>query len=197
MAKPTEALNEATRVAATATRTRYDATSIALHWITVLLVLLNFASAELWGLFARPTHRMLVVGHMSLGIILSVVVVLRIVWRLLPGHQVEPVSKGWDERLAKAVQYLLYLLLLTQSVLGYIVRWSEGEAMSFFGLLIPPPFAPMTRAWHHTLMERHNQVGWAIVVIALGHGAAALYHHFVLRDRVLVRMLPRGRLNTA
>jgi cytochrome b561 len=190
-------LNEATRVAATATRTRYDGVSIALHWITVALVLLNFASAELWGLFARPTRHLLVVSHMSLGIILSVVVIVRIVWRLVPGHQVEPVSRGWDERLAKGVQYLLYLLLLAQSVLGYIVRWSEGEAMSFFGLLIPPPFAPMTRAEHHTLMERHNQVGWAIIVIAASHAAAALYHHFVLRDRVLVRMLPRGRIDPA
>ena len=69
--------------------------------------------------------------------------------------------------------------------------------MSFFGLLIPPPFAPMTRAEHHILMERHNQIGWAIIVIAAGHAAAALYHHYVLRDRVLVRMLPRGRMDAA
>ncbi|HEX4736536.1 MAG TPA: cytochrome b/b6 domain-containing protein [Allosphingosinicella sp.] len=190
-------MNEATRVAATATRTRYDSTSIALHWITVALVLLNFASAELWGLFARPTRHAMVVSHMSLGIILSLVVVLRIVWRLMPGHQVEPASQGWDEKLAKAVQFLLYLLLLLQSVLGYIVRWSEGEDMSFFGLLIPPPFAPMSRATHHTLMQRHDQIGWAIIIIAAGHAAAALYHHFVLRDRVLVRMLPRGSIDPA
>src|SRR3954470_18181870 len=197
MTDPSQALNEATRVAAAATGTRYDSTSIALHWITVALVLLNFASAELWGLFARPTRHLMIVSHMSLGILLSIVVVVRIVWRLLPGHQVDPVSRGWDDRLAKGVQYLLYLLLLAQSVLGYIVRWSEGEAMSFFGLLIPPPFAPMTRAEHHTLMERHDQIGWVIIILAAGHAAAALYHHYVLRDRVLVRMLPRGRMDRA
>src|SRR5206468_3274186 len=105
MADREHALDEATRIAATATRTRYDSTSIALHWITVALVLFNFASGELWGLFARPTRHMLVVGHMSLGIVLGVVVLLRIVWRLLPGHQVEPASRGWDERLAKGVQF--------------------------------------------------------------------------------------------
>jgi cytochrome b561 len=197
MVESPQIVNEATRVAATATRTRYDKVSIALHWTTAALVLLNFASAELWGLFARPTHRLLVTMHMSLGIILSVVVVVRIVWRLLPGHQVEPATQGWDERLSKAVQFLLYLLLVVQSVLGYIVRWSEGEAMSFFGLLIPAPFAPMSRATHHQLMGWHDKVGWAIVVIAVGHGAAALYHHFVLRDRVLVRMLPRGSVEPA
>lgn len=195
MAESTQALNEATRVAATATRIRYDGTSIALHWITVALVLFNFASAELWGLFGRPTHHALVTLHMSFGIILSVVVVLRIVWRLTPGHQVAPATEGWDERLSKAVQALLYLLLIVQAVLGYVVRWAGNEAMSFFGLLISSPFAPTSKATHHQLLDYHDKIGWAIVIIAAGHAAAALYHHFVLRDRVLVRMLPRGRVD--
>lgn len=197
MAEPSHALNEATRVAATATRTRYDSTSIALHWVTVGLVLLNFASGELWGYFARPTRHLMVVTHMSLGILLGLVVLLRIVWRLVPGHQVEPATRGWDERVSKVVQYVLYLLLIGQFVLGFLVRWSEGEEMSFFGLLIPPPFAPMGRPTHHMLMERHEQLGWTIIVIAAGHAAAALYHHFVLKDRVLARMLPRGRVDAA
>src|SRR3954470_19174213 len=107
MTDPSQALNEATRIAATATRTRYDSTSIALHWITVGLVLFNFASGELWGLFARPTRHALVVSHMSLGIILGFVVLLRIAWRLVPGHQVEPAARGWDERVSKIVQYAL------------------------------------------------------------------------------------------
>jgi cytochrome b561 len=75
---------------------------------------------------------------------------------------------------------------------GWVVRWSEGEAMSFFGLLIPSPLTPVSRETHHQLQDLHGWVGWAIVIIALGHGAAAFYHHFVLRDSVLVRMLPRG-----
>jgi cytochrome b561 len=83
-------------------------------------------------------------------------------------------------------------LLVLQSLFGWVVRWSEGEAMSFFGLLIPSPLTPVSRETHRTLQELHGWVGWAIVIVALGHGAAALYHHFVLRDSVLVRMLPRG-----
>jgi len=39
-------------------------------------------------------------------------------------------------------------------------------------------------------MEWHEKIGWAIIIVALGHAAAALYHHFVLKDRVLRRMLP-------
>jgi cytochrome b561 len=197
MDKPPQPIDRATRVAAAATRTRYDATSITLHWLTVVLVLLQFGLAELWGLFGRPTRHLMVTGHMSFGIILSLVVVARIVWRLVPGHQVEPASKGWDEKLAKAVQFLLYLLLLTQSVLGYFVRWAGGEKMSFFGLPIPSPIPAMTRPQHELLQETHNIIGWAIIVIATGHAIAALYHHFGLKDRVLERMLPRGRVETS
>jgi cytochrome b561 len=189
---PDPPLDEATRIAAAATRTRYDSTSIALHWLTAGLVLLQFALAQSWGWFVRPTRHLMVTAHMSFGILLSIVVVARIVWRFVPGHQVEPASRGWDDRAAKAVQYLLYALLLAQAALGYILRWAGGESMSFFGLQIPPPFAAFSRAQHETLGERHNQIGWVIVILAAGHAAAAFYHHFVLRDGVLKRMLPSG-----
>ena len=185
-------VDQATRIAAGATRSRYDGVSIALHWLTVLLVLSLFALGELWGFAQRPLRGELVTVHMSLGILLGVAVAARIVWRLMPGHQVTPVANGLTDRLARMVHWLLYALLIIQSLFGWFVRWSEGEAMSFFGLLIPSPLTPVARATHHQIQEYHGWVGWAIVIVALGHGAAALYHHFVLRDSVLVRMLPRG-----
>jgi cytochrome b561 len=99
------------------------------------------------------------------------------------------------ETASRGVHWLLYILLVSEAVLGWMTRWSEGRAMSFFGLLIQPPFAQWSRAAHETLMERHEQVGWAIVVIALLHALAGLYHHYGLHDRVLVRMAPWVRPN--
>jgi cytochrome b561 len=64
--------------------------------------------------------------------------------------------------------------------------------MSFFGLGIPGPFGPFGKPVTEQSLELHNWVGWTIVILALLHALAALYHHYVLRDRVLVRMLPRG-----
>ena len=192
MDRPEPALDEASRIAAGATRSRYDSVSMALHWLTVLLVLSLFALGELWGYAHRPLRHELVVLHMSLGILLGLAVAARIAWRLTPGHQVAPAVTGLTETLARSVHWLLYALLVIQSLFGWMVRWSEGEAMSFFGLLIPSPLTPVPRETHHVLQEVHGWVGWTIVILALGHGAAALYHHFVLRDSVLVRMLPRG-----
>jgi cytochrome b561 len=189
--KPT--LDQVTQVAAGDDRTVYDNFAIALHWLTVLLVLSQFALAETWSWFARPTRHLMIVTHMSFGIILSAVIVIRIVWRLIPGHQMAPAAAGWTELAAKAVHYLLYAMLALEAVLGFVLRWSGNESMSFFGLMLAPPFAPFSKPAHHLVGELHNLNGWAIIVLATGHAAAALYHHYVLRDKVLSRMLPALR----
>jgi cytochrome b561 len=191
MSRETEGpVGTATRVLAADDGTNYDRVAVALHWTTVLLVLFQFASSQIWGLVAKPTHHALVVGHMSFGIILTLVIIARIVWRLIPGHQVPAIVAGWVELASKAVHYLLYALLAAQAVLGFILRWAGGEDMSFFGILIPSPFAAWSRAADHQVGDLHEKIGWAIIIIAVGHAAAALYHHYFLKDRVLLRMLP-------
>jgi cytochrome b561 len=62
--------------------------------------------------------------------------------------------------------------------------------MEFFGLGIPPLIGEMAKPLRHDLREIHEKIGWAIIIIAALHAAAALYHHYVLKDRVLKRMLP-------
>jgi cytochrome b561 len=127
---------------------------------------------------------------MSFGILLAVVIAVRIVWRVLPGHRVKDATAGLVELASKTVHYVLYVLLATQAILGFVLRWSGNEAMSFFGLLIPPPFAPLSKNTHELIGTAHNWIGWTIVILALGHAAAALFHHYVLKDDVLWRMLP-------
>ena len=190
---PASPANKITRIAAGDDRTVYDNVSVFLHWLTALLVLSQFALAETWEWFARPTRHLMIVAHMSFGIILSAVIVARLAWRLLPGHQVAPAVSGWTEMASKGVHYLLYAMLVAEAALGFVLRWAGDESMSFFGLLIPPPFAPFSKAAHHQLGELHELNGWAIIILAAGHAAAALYHHYVLRDRVLSRMLPAVR----
>ena len=138
-------VNVATRIAAGDDRTHYDGLARALHWLTAVLVLALFGLAELWGFAARPTREVMIMVHMSFGILLTVVLIARISWRLMPGHQVRPATSGWVELASKAAHYALYGLLALEAVLGYLFRWSGGEAMSFFGLLIPSPFAALSK----------------------------------------------------
>jgi cytochrome b561 len=92
------------------------------------------------------------------------------------------------------VHYLLYLLLVAQAAIGFAWRWAQGHAVSFFGLLeIPGPYGQLGRPTRHVFHDLHENIAWAIVVIAFGHALAALYHHYFLKDRVLERMLPLAR----
>ena len=92
---------------------------------------------------------------------------------------------------SKASHYLLYLMLVAEAGLGFAFRWGAGRPMEFFGLGIPPLIGEIARPLRRELREFHEWIGWAIIIIAAVHAAAALYHHYVLTDRVLRRMLPR------
>ena len=182
----------AARIAASDDGTTYDRVAIALHWATAFLVIANFALSQVWDWFAKPTKGLLEDTHMSFGVLLAVVVVARIAWRLVPGHQVSSLEAGWMRIASKATHYVLYPLLIAEAVLGFAFRWGAGRPMAFFGTGIPPMIGEMAKPLRRELREFHEWIGWAIIIIALLHALAALYHHYVLKDRVLVRMLPRG-----
>lgn len=182
----------ATRIAAGDDGSTYDRVAIALHWATAALVVIQFALGQTWGWFGRPTRHLMIVTHMSFGIILMAVIVARLLWRFVYGHHVRSLESGVVRIASTMVHYALYALLAAEAVLGFLSRWEGKEAMSFFGLQIPPPFTGSGQKVAHQIQNIHNWVGWTIIIVALGHALAALYHHYVLKDRVLERMLPRG-----
>lgn len=189
---PHTSFDTATRIVAGDDGTTYDRVAIVLHWVTAFLVVANFALAQTWDWFAKPTAALMEDTHMSFGVLLTIVIVARILWRLMPGHQVSSLEAGWVRVASKCVHYLLYALLIAEAALGFAFRWGAGRPMEFFGLGIPPLIAEMERPLRRQLREFHEWIGWAIIVLALAHALAALYHHYVLRDRVLQRMLPSG-----
>ena len=184
----------ATRVAAGDDGTTYDGVAIAFHWATALLVLANFTLAQTWDWFAKPTRELMENTHMSFGVLLAAIIAARLVWRWLPGHQMSSLETGWVRTASKAVHYVLYLLLVAEAALGFTFRWGAGRPMAFFGTSgILPLIGEIGRPLRHELREIHEWIGWAIVILAAGHALAALYHHYVLKDRVLERMLPIAR----
>jgi cytochrome b561 len=163
---------------------------MVLHWATAFLVFANFILSQVWDWFPKPTKGLLEATHMSFGVLLTVAIVARLVWRWLPGHQVSALEAGWMRIASKFTHYALYVLLVAEAALGFVFRWGAGRPMAFFGAELPPLIAKMPRPLTRALREFHEWIGWAILIIALLHAAAALYHHYVLKDRVLRRMLP-------
>jgi cytochrome b561 len=190
-AKP--AFDTATRIVAGDDGSNYDRVAIALHWTTAFLVVANFALAQTWDWFAKPVRELMEDTHMSFGVLLAAVIVARLAWRFIPGHQMSSLEAGWQRIVSKATHYLLYGLLVAEAGLGFAFRWGAGRPMEFFGLGIPPLIGEIAKPMRHDLREIHEKIGWAIIILAALHAAAALYHHYVVKDRVLERMLPAAR----
>ncbi|MGY6273746.1 cytochrome b [Achromobacter denitrificans] len=169
----------------------YDRATIVFHWLTALLVVGLFALAETWSFLPRgtPTRRLLQSLHISFGLAFAAVFVLRAVWRLSAGRRLPPAAGGWLRVASTGMHGLLYALMAVQIVLGFLFRWAQGEPFAFFGLFDVPTLIHIDRERRHDIGGLHETVAWAIIVLALLHALAGLFHHYFLRDGVLRRML--------
>lgn len=167
-------------------RDRYDPVSQALHWATAALVLASFALA-LWPDLVEGSSAL----HKSLGLALLFVVPLRLGWRLAAGRGgARPGSKGGASA-AKAVHAVLYAMLLAVPVLGWLHLNSKGIGVSMFGLHLPA-LADADREFAPALLRAKRWLSYSLLGAIGLHAAAALAHHYLLRDGVLASMVPRG-----
>ncbi|GAB0117338.1 cytochrome b [Acidisoma sp. 7E03] len=166
----------------------YDSLTITLHWLTASLVVSLFALAELWSFVPRGEVRETMEGlHVSLGCLLVVVVVTRVLWRSVGGRRL---PQPGHRHLVHAGHGLLYLLLLTMIVTGPLKRWTSDHPLNFFWVAsIPSPMA-VDRPLHVAVTIVHFWAAWAIIAVAGGHALIALYHHYGRGDGVLGRMIP-------
>lgn len=168
----------------------------AFHWLTAVLVLVAFiygpgGSEQRVYSAARDFDRQL---HETLGLCVLALVVLRLLWRLVDTRP-EPVPVArWMGIAAKAVQVALYLLLFAVPLTAIAGAWLEGHPLTLLGGLEIAPRLAQAHATGTLVAEIHTWLGDAVLWLAGLHALAALAHHFILRDGVLVSMLPgRGR----
>lgn len=172
---------------------RFDQVSIALHWLTVLLVTGQFATAWLMGQ-GGPYAAQLFLVHRSEGVAIWGVVALRLLWRgafadLPPFPSGMPAAQQWA---AKINEYALYALLLLQPVTGLGGLILRGRPVVLFLWRIPSLFVA-NKPLAHTVLGVH-ETGALILLGLIGlHAAAGLFHLIVRRDGVFGRMLPWTR----
>ena len=131
--------------------------------------------------------------HNSAGLAVIAILVLRLFWRF--ANQVPRLEHTIFgvllDRLGRLTHYVLYALLIAAPISGIVLQFARGDALPIFGLAeIASPWT-VDRAFARNVKEVHELMANALVILAALHAAAALVHHWVLRDRTLVRMLPR------
>ena len=168
---------------------RYHGLSIALHWLMLLLIAAVYACIELKGNFPRGSEprELLKQWHFALGMLVWVMVWVRLLARLLLPAPAA-VSAGWQNRVAAAMHLALYGLMIGLPLLGWLVL-SAADKTQILGIALPPLLAP-NQALAGQLKEIHEWLGVAGYWLIGLHAAAAVLHHYVLRDDTLRRMLP-------
>ncbi len=169
---------------------RYDSKTIWFHWLTATLVVVLWGIAQINSFLPRgPIRRDIWSIHVTLGIVLLLVFLGRIVWRASKGSPSLPTNRKLLDLASKAAHWMLYLLLATTITLGVGSMLARG--WNFFDLVKIPAYDPTDtkRVLAHTLTNWHDLAANSIMVLALLHALAALFHHYVLKDGVLRRML--------
>ena len=183
-------------------RTRYDAVAMTLHWVIAIGILLQIAMGLVMVHFPLPIGLKfeLYQLHKSVGITVLFAVALRVLWRLTHRPPALPESMPALEKTAAAgTHFLLYAFMLALPFTGWIVvSVSPYNIPTVLYGLIPWPDLP----WFSTLADKqsadtiaefiHDWLGYIVIGILALHILAALRHHFILRDNILVRMLPFG-----
>ena len=168
----------------------YDALTIAWHWITAVLVLLLWVAGQTIDWYARGTPRIPArSAHIALGVLLGIVLAIRLVWRATKGTRLPIASPGVAGRAAKGMHYLLYAQLIGMVLLGLAAVWLRGD--NIFNLFTVPAFEPGNKALADSAVAVHGLGANMLLVFASLHAVAAILHHVVVKDGLLLRMWPR------
>ncbi|MEW5903912.1 MAG: cytochrome b [Pseudomonadota bacterium] len=174
------------------TANHYGSASIAIHWLMLLLFIGVYGSIELRELFEKGSdpREMLKSWHFMLGILLFAFVLPRIVARLSgPTPAIAPEPEKMQQLAAKLLHLALYVLMVAMPITGYLLLSASGKPIPFFGLELPALIAP-DRELAKQIKEVHEFGGTAGYFLIGAHFVAALYHHLIVRDNTLTRMLP-------
>ncbi|MBN8994132.1 MAG: cytochrome b/b6 domain-containing protein [Rhizobiales bacterium] len=179
-------------------RLRYGAVAQLFHWTTVVLVITAYLLGE-GGPQSRvyaPERAFTLSAHETLGVLVLLLTVLRLAWRAMDRTPDNIPMPRLMLIASRAVHGLLYVLLLALPLTAIFGAWFQGHPVTLFGGVLPiGPLTAVDGAFGNSLADVHGTLGNAILWVAGLHAAAALLHHFVMRDRVLMTMLP-GRSAT-
>lgn len=178
----------------------YTKTAKVLHWLIALAIIFMLALGWCLDFFAGETKFAAIQLHKSIGITILLLSVVRLGWRLM--HKAPPLPATmplWEQRAAHAGHVLLYIAMIGMPLSGWamvstsphniptilygLVRW---PGMPYFSTL------PDKKAMHEVMDNVHSISAYLLAALIVGHAAAAMKHHFIAKDDILLRMMPRG-----
>jgi cytochrome b561 len=171
---------------------RYTWPAVTIHWIVAVLIIGNLC----WGLYMiglelSPTKLKYFSWHKWNGITIFLLSFLRLWWRL--GHPAPPLPETmpeWQRTVAHGSHYLLYVLFFAAPLSGWLYSSAAGFQTVYFSVLPIPDLLSKDLELAGVLKVVHRSINYTMAALILAHIFAAIRHHLIDRDDILVRMLP-------
>jgi len=164
-----------------------------MHWLMLALLIAVYALIELRGIYPKGSEprELMKSWHFMLGLGVFLLLFVRLGARLLfRAPAITPPPPAWQHHLAQLMHLALYAFLAAMPLLGWLTLSAKGAPIPFFGLELPALIGP-DKALGRNLQDIHATIGTVGYWLIGLHAAAALYHHYFMRDDTLLRMLPR------
>jgi cytochrome b561 len=171
---------------------RYDSRSVALHWVTAIMVVAQWLGAHAIDMFPKGPLRVDARStHIAIGVALLAVVIARLAWRFT--HAQRPALPGPAPVRTAAVtmHWMLYGLVIAVLFIGALNVAVCGD--SIFGLFKIPAIDPQNKALRAQVGDIHEWLANILLLAAGLHAIAALIHDRLWHRGSLARMIPALR----
>ena len=159
-----------------------------IHWVMALIIITGYFVGDYLAELPKEADKSFPFGiHTSLGVLVALLVIVRIVIRLRDGAP-DPIGSGPQLMIAKGLHVLFYALMIIIPFSGTLMVQSHGDAVSFFGLFDMPTLVGKNKDLHEFAEEFHEVMGTILMLAVIAHIGAAVYHHRILKDNTLTRM---------
>ncbi|KAK51790.1 cytochrome b [Bordetella bronchiseptica] len=168
-------------------KVRYGSVSRTLHWLMALLI--TWQVLKIFDRIEDGEHwvgQVLVPWHVSIGTLLLLLVVLRVIWATTQRNnrpEQDPATAG----LVRLGHFVLYAAMALMPITGILTMIGNGYGWSAFGVELAAKGEEV--GWMASLGSLHSPIAWLLLVMIIGHIGIALAHRFIKKDDVLGRML--------
>ncbi|TPG60772.1 cytochrome b [Ewingella americana] len=171
---------------------KFAPSQILFHWTIFILIVLTYAAMELKGFVPKGSNARdwMKVAHYTMGVSVMILMIIRIVLKVThKDPDIVPNPPRWQTIISKSVHGILYLMFISLPLLGVLSLYYGNIEWSFFSY--PMPVAGEENIlMQHDLKEIHELIANTGYFIVGLHAAAALFHHYIMRDNTLTRMTP-------
>ncbi len=177
-------------------RTGYSLVIIILHWLMAVMILVLFPLG-IWMTsldYYASYYRAAFLWHESIGMLVLALLPVRFVWRLFTASpNLKNELPRWQYLAAKTAHWLFYILIAVVCISGYLISTAEGQSVSIWNVFKVPALASFEAGFADQAGVWHWYAAWILIALVGIHTLAALYHHFILRDNVLLHIIKGGQ----